>query len=101
MLALEWRAQRKVTGAELKEMLGGSDGNARVVPWLRTMPTHPQGVPNHGAPSDQTTRAVVIRTLHEVVLPGFEALGVAIGPGREWVEKHSSRHPQTEASKDS
>jgi predicted transcriptional regulator of viral defense system len=31
MLALEWRGQRKVTGAELKEMLGGSDGNARVV----------------------------------------------------------------------
>jgi predicted transcriptional regulator of viral defense system len=31
MLALEWKGQRKVTTAELKELLGASDGNARVV----------------------------------------------------------------------
>src|SRR5580692_11550742 len=31
MLALEWKGQRKVTTAELKELLGGSEGNARVV----------------------------------------------------------------------
>src|ERR1700723_3841168 len=31
MLALEWKGQRKVTTAELRALLGGSEGNARVV----------------------------------------------------------------------
>ena len=47
-----------------------------------------EGCPSHGVPSLETTRAVVRDTLRDVILPGFEALGVPIAQAREWSKRH-------------
>ena len=56
------------------------------LPWLKDARVYSEGMPSHGIPSAETTRAVVVRTLHEVVLPGFDALDVATAPARAWAE---------------
>jgi hypothetical protein len=43
-----------------------------------------EGVPSHGVPSEATTRDVVVATLTDVVLPGFESLGVPTRDAKEW-----------------
>jgi hypothetical protein len=58
-----------------------------VVPWLRDAKGSGDGVPTHGVPSEQTTRNVVVETLEQVVLPGFDAVGVDSGPAREWLAR--------------
>jgi hypothetical protein len=61
------------------------------LPWLQSEHRYGEGVPGHGMPSDVTTREAVERTLRNVVLPGFDALGVATGPARDWVAEHGRR----------
>jgi hypothetical protein len=57
-------------------------------PWLETEHRYGNGVPAHGVPSDATTREAVVRALGEVILPGFDVLGVATGPARAWAVEH-------------
>ena len=58
------------------------------LPWLKDARHYGDGVPSHGVPSGETTHTVVVRTLREVVLPGFDALGIATAPARAWAEAH-------------
>ncbi len=57
-------------------------------PWLETAAGTDEGLPAHGIPSSAMTRFAVDSALREVILPGLEAVGVASGPAREWVEQH-------------
>jgi hypothetical protein len=49
----------------------------------------PEGAPSHGIPAFEVTRRVVWSTLDDVVLPGFESLGVPTARARAW--RHDSR----------
>jgi hypothetical protein len=62
------------------------------LPWLATDDSEPGGVPAHGVPSAETTRLTVVGAIRDLVLPGFEALGVAVGPAREWADRHLPEH---------
>jgi hypothetical protein len=74
------KAVRRELGAWLPGLIQAvvatwvSDAKDRVV----------EGVPSHGVPSLETTRAVVWSTLRDVVLPGFDSLGVSTARAREW-----------------
>lgn len=57
------------------------------LPWVKKAEGYGEGLPAHGHPSSHTTRAVVVQTLAEVVLPGLDRLGVATGPARAWIEE--------------
>jgi hypothetical protein len=61
---------------------------AAAAPWVRDWACFGPGVPSHGVPSGKATRDVVVSTVHDVVLPGFEALGVDTHHARAWVAKH-------------
>jgi hypothetical protein len=58
------------------------------LPWVAIADVSPHGIPAHGVPSTETTRAAVASALRAVVLPGLEALGVPIGAARAWVDEH-------------
>jgi hypothetical protein len=58
------------------------------LPWIAIAGDLPDGVPAHGVPKAATTRATVEAAVRSVILPGFEALGVSIGPARTWVDEH-------------
>lgn len=45
----------------------------------------PEGVPEHGAPSSETTRALVLESVHDVVLPGLAEVGVDPAAGHAWL----------------
>jgi hypothetical protein len=71
---------RKTLGAWLPQLL-----EYAAKPWTRSSPDKVlEGVPTHGIPSEETTRGVVGATLSEVVLPGFESLGVPVRAAKEW-----------------
>ena len=58
---------------------------AAALPWLRDAKgSVDTGVPSHGYPSRETTREVVTSTVRDVVLIGFDQLGVETKPAREW-----------------
>jgi hypothetical protein len=79
------KAMRAEVSAWLPRLLA-----AVVGPWLRDAPTYGEGVPAHGMPSEETTRKVVVRALHEIVLPGLESLGVDARAGRAWADANAS-----------
>jgi hypothetical protein len=62
--------------------------DAAALPWLRDAKRFGEGVPEHGVPSGATTREVVRSTVHAVILPGFEALGVETRLARDWSAQH-------------
>jgi hypothetical protein len=71
---------RKALGAWLPRLL-----EYAAKPWTQSSPEKiAEGVPTHGIPSARTTREVVGGTLAEVVIPGFESLGVPVKDAREW-----------------
>jgi len=47
--------------------------------------TLPEGAPEHGIPSMETTRAATLAAMSEVVLPGFSQLGFNVAPTRAWL----------------
>jgi len=54
--------------------------------WRRFDPRWPsEGFPEHGLPSHEATRRIVDEALAQLVLPGFDALGVDTAPAREWL----------------
>jgi hypothetical protein len=58
---------------------------AAAKPWTLRGKLHvSEGAPEHGVPSEATTLSVARGTLHNVILPGFDALGVPTGAAREW-----------------
>lgn len=57
-------------------------------PWLDGAVGDDPGVPDHGVPSAEATRAIVHSTVRDVILPGLETLGLDITPARGWVEEH-------------
>jgi hypothetical protein len=62
---------------------------AAVLPWMDAgRETMAEGMPAHGVPSRETTLAVVRGTVEEVILPGFEGLGVPTRGARIWCERH-------------
>jgi len=71
---------RRALGAWLPQLL-----EYAAKPWTRSAPEKiVEGVPTHGVPSAETTREVVGSTLAEVVIPGFESLGVPVKSAKEW-----------------
>jgi hypothetical protein len=59
--------------------------HAALQPWLRDARDRlAEGCPAHGVSSNEATRSVVVETLRETILPGFEPLGVATKNGLEW-----------------
>ena len=71
---------RQEVGAWLPALLA-----AAAKPWtLKGKLNIPEGVPEHGVPSEVTTLSVARSTLQNVILPGFDALGVPTGAAREW-----------------
>lgn len=81
-------ASRHVSDAT-REGLGrwlGRVLRANVPQWFRAdAALPPEGVPEHGAPSLQTTRALVLEALHDVVLPGLAEVGVDPAAGHAWL----------------
>lgn len=64
---------------------------AAALPWLRGAgPAAAHGVPSHGVPSSATTRAVVMETLHEVVMVGLDRVGVDTASARAWLVDEAS-----------
>jgi|SRR5215472_733054 len=62
--------------------------SAVVKPWVADAKDRVvEGVPSHGVPSFETTRSVVRSTLRDVVLPGFESLGVPVARASEWCKR--------------
>jgi Rubrerythrin len=55
---------------------------ARAVPEAET-----EELLSHGVLPHSRRREVFVRTLLDVVLPGFEEFGIDAGPGRAWLEK--------------
>ncbi len=54
--------------------------------WRTFDPRWPaDGFPEHGVPSHAQTRAIVDEALFDLVLPGFDELGVDTGPVRAWL----------------
>jgi hypothetical protein len=62
--------------ASMLSWLAGADGYA--------------GFPAHGVPSSATTREVVKSTAREVVLVGFEQLGVDTSSAHAWMQAHAA-----------
>jgi hypothetical protein len=59
---------------------------ANVPQWFRPDPSLPiEGVPDHGALSIEETRALVLEAVNDVVLPGFEEIGVDASSGYAWL----------------
>jgi hypothetical protein len=74
---------RSTLGAWLPQLL-----EYAAKPWTRSSEVSiPEGLPSHGIPSEETTREVLRTTLSSVVLPGFESLGVPVGPATEWCNR--------------
>lgn len=65
---------------------------ASMLPWLAGAgaPDY-AGFPAHGVPSSATTRDVVTSTTRDVVLVGFEKLGVDTTTARAWLREHAAR----------
>lgn len=58
---------------------------AAAKPWTLKGKLHvPEGAPEHAVPSEADTLRVTTSTVHHVILPGFEALGVSTLAAREW-----------------
>jgi hypothetical protein len=71
---------RRELGAWLPALL-----EAAAKPWtLKGKLNVPEGAPEHGVPSEATTLSVARGTVHGVILPGFDALGVPTSAAREW-----------------
>jgi hypothetical protein len=76
-------------------------------PWLSPLGTAPlaasggeshalvDGIPEYGLPAWETTRRAVVSAVDDVVLPGFDQLGVETGPVREWWEAYRVRRGPT------
>src|SRR5262249_50707577 len=79
------KAMRADVSAWLPRLL-----QAVVGPWLRDAPAYGEGVPAHGVPSMETTKATVVCALREIVLPGLESLGVDARAGRAWADAHAA-----------
>ena len=62
-------------------------------PWLHEDDLPPEGFPAHGIPSRRTTRETVFLTVREIVLPGFEQVGMDAEPGRKWLREAEARYP--------
>jgi hypothetical protein len=64
---------------------------ASMLPWLvgAGEPGY-AGFPAHGVPSSATTRDVVKTTARDVVLVGFEQLGVDTSSAHEWMQAHAA-----------
>jgi hypothetical protein len=45
----------------------------------------PEGAPEHGVPSTRTTRECLFSAMHDIVLPGFERVGVDVSATRNWL----------------
>lgn len=60
---------------------------AAALPWLTIEHDREEGVPTHGVPSAATSREAVVSALREIILPGFDALGVATGPAHAWLNE--------------
>lgn len=62
--------------------------------WRRFDPRWPnEGFPEHGLPSHDDTRRIVDDALAQLVLPGFEQLGVDTGPARRWLASIGEQQP--------
>jgi hypothetical protein len=53
--------------------------------WEQGRVTLVEGAPEHGIPSMTTTRACTLAAMRDVVLPGFVALGIDVGPTQAWL----------------
>jgi hypothetical protein len=75
---------RETLGAWLPQLL-----EYAALPWTRLSEDKiREGLPSHGVPSEETTREVVAATLSQVVIPGFDSLGVPTTPAKEWCARH-------------
>jgi hypothetical protein len=64
---------------------------ASMLPWLTGAGADGYaGFPAHGVPSSATTREVVKSTAREVILVGFEQLGVDTSSARAWMQAHAA-----------
>lgn len=82
------RGMRAALAAWLPRLL-----EAAALPWLRDAEGYGEGVPAHGVPSRAATRAAVLETVHQVILPGFDAVGVETAPARVWVASNNLAPP--------
>jgi hypothetical protein len=57
--------------------------------WGEDMLLLPEGVPTHGLPSVRATRETALVAVLEIVLPGFEALGIDVAGARTWTDRAS------------
>jgi hypothetical protein len=53
--------------------------------WDEGAVTMPEGAPEHGIPSTRTTRECLFSAMHDIVLPGFERVGVDVRATRDWL----------------
>lgn len=74
-------ATRAALGAWLGRVL-----RANVPQWFRSDPSLPErGAPEQGVPSAATTRVLVLDALRDVVLPGFEEVGIDPSAGHAYL----------------
>jgi hypothetical protein len=53
--------------------------------WASPHPDAPLAPPGHGVVAPSSLPEVVRATYHELILPGFDAVGIDTGPARDWV----------------
>ncbi len=59
---------------------------AQLAGWWKQIETLPEGeVPTHGCPSGRAIEEAAVRSLHELVLPGFAAVGIDVTEARRFV----------------
>jgi hypothetical protein len=46
-----------------------------------------EGMPDDGLPSVIVMRACAVTAMRDIVLPGFESLGLEVGPARDWLKE--------------
>ena len=76
--------ERAAIAARLPDLL-----RAQVIAWesrIAELPEH--GVPGHGYPPRAALIATVHRAVRELVLPGFDYVGVATAGARAWFDGH-------------
>jgi hypothetical protein len=57
---------------------------AQVAAWRAQIATVPGGVPSHGCPGGPAIEAAMVAAIGELVLPGFEHLGLDVAEARAW-----------------